>query len=226
MDVKLKEEKTSLELATILAKLEYSDEEGIGFRNISNENDQVVIGEALKKTPIFINLLNPISQEIEKKEEFVLSEIEFTIDLKHSILEVYSNHRDLKKLQIIFRSLAKDVMLISQLDFSIPQLMLALKENAKIVEIKKMCIKDFQYEPSIIGVYDATFYNPENAWLFLSKYITGINSATFYISNDDWDAMVTIRANGQIKFNNKSKNAISNCLELLKSLIIKSNYHA
>jgi len=224
--VKLKEEKTSLEMATLLAKLEYSDEEGIGFRNISNENDQVIVGEALKKTPIFINLLNPVSQEIEKKEEFVLSEIEFTIDLKYSILEVYSSHRDLKKLQIIFRSLAKDTISISQLDFSLSQLMFALKENAKIVEIRKMCIKDFQYEPGIIGTYDVTFYNPENAWLFLNRYQTGINSVTFYISNDEWEIMLTIRANGQIKFNNKSKNAISGCLELLKSLIIKSNYHA
>jgi hypothetical protein len=223
LGIELKENRTSVELASLLSKLEYSDEEGIGFKNVSTEDDYLIVGEALKKTPIYINLLNPITQEIEKKEEFVLSEIEFAIDLKHSILEAYSNHRDLKKLLLVFRSLAKDAVSISQLSFSIPQLMLALKDRVDRVEIKKMCIKDFQYEVGVTGTYDMIFYNSEIAWSLLEKYPNGISTVTFHISHMDLEMILSIGANGQVKFNNKSKNSISECLELLKSLITKPN---
>ena len=60
------------EVSTLLSRLEYTDKEGIGFKNISLEDEYIIVGEALKKVPIFINILNNNTQQVEKKEEFIL----------------------------------------------------------------------------------------------------------------------------------------------------------
>jgi hypothetical protein len=104
--------------------------------------------------------------------------------------------------------------------------MFGLKDKADNVEIKKMCIRDFQHSVGVTGTYDMVFQDTDIAWTFIEKYQTGINSITFQLSYGNWEAFLLIGSNGQIKFNNKSKNSMSECLELLKSLIIKSNYHA
>jgi hypothetical protein len=101
--------------------------------------------------------------------------------------------------------------------------MVALKEKVDSVEIKKMCIRDFQYEVGVSGTYDMIFYNSDIAWSLLEKYPNGINTISFYTLHMDLEMILSIGANGQVKFNNKSKHSIYECLDLLKSLITKPN---
>lgn len=221
--INLTDDNNFIGLTRLLSKLEYSDEEGIGFKNISQVSDKIIVGEALKKTPIFLNVLNANTQLVEKKEEFILSEIDFTIDLENKILEVYSNQQELKKLLLVFRRLAKDIIALRQLNFSISSLLLALKDITEILEVKRMLVRDFQHIEGVVGSYDMNFYNSDLAWGFLEKYPSQVYRITFYIAKDDWEGIAILETSGKMKFSSKSKSAMIKFLDLIKSLISNPN---
>lgn len=211
------------EISALLSQLEYTDKEGIGFKNISLENDDIIVGEALKKVPVFLNVLNLDTQQIEKKEEFILSEIDFTVDLANNILEVYSNQQELRKLLIVFRTLVKDFLTITQLSFSISSTLFAFKNLVNSVEVKKMLIKDFQHEDGVIGNYDARFYNTDVAWDFLEKHKDQVICTSFFAVSEEWEGIVTLDIAGKLKLNSKSKHSMTRLLDLLKPIISKNN---
>ncbi len=222
LGINLASDYKGVDLSTLLSELEYTDKEGIGFKNISLEDDYTIVGEALKKVPVFLNVLNADTQQIEKKEEFILSEIDFTVDLANNILEVYSNQQDLRKLLIVFRVLAKEFLMIKQLSFSISSTLFAYKNLVNSVEVKKMLIKDFQHLDGVIGNYDARFYNADLAWSFLEKYKDQIVCTSFFTVSEEWEGIVTIDVTGKLKLNSKSKHSMTRLLNLLKPIISKN----
>ena len=157
-----------------------------------------------------------------KKEEFILSEIDFTVDLANNILEVYSNQQDLRKLLIVFRTLAKDFLTIKQLSYSIFSTLFAFKKLVNSVNVKKMLIKDFQYEDGVVGNYDARFYTTDLAWSFLEKYKDQVTCTSFSVVDEEWEGIVTIDVTGKLKLNSKSKNSMTLLLNSLKPIISKS----
>lgn len=222
MKINLNQKIDSTRLIELFNKLEYTNEEGIGFKNISIENEKIIVGYALKNTPIYINILKMENQQIEKREEMILSEIEFAIDLEANVLEVYANQKDFKKLFIVFSTLLKDVFTITPLISSLSSTILSIQKKGVDITITKMIIKDFQYKEGISGTFDMCFYDYKLAWSFLEKYQTEINKISFNIAYEGWEGKGVLGTSGKLKFNSKPKSNIHHFLQLLKSTIVET----
>lgn len=219
MNLSFKPGKKPLDILNYMLKYEYDDNLGIGFKELSLEDDRYISGVVLKKTPIFIDTFDTNEGEIVKREEFILSEIEFVIDLAHNLIEIYANNKEIKKLLIVFSNTVGEFIKLEPVLFNCFKLLKIFNEHSDSCEISKLHIKEFKSEENVIGAYDIKFLVSDLAWKYVDRYESNLIRAVFSVSIDDSSSIINIFQNGKFKVNSKPKKENSKYIDLIKMYI-------
>lgn len=206
----------------LLHSHEYTEDTGIGFRELNIEENNSISGLVVKRTPIFINVFDAETQSIVEREEFIITEIDFVLDITNRLIEIYGSIKNVKKLMTTFLQTVGETIKLEQLNLKPSKMLEAFKEEVDSCEITKLHIKDFSSEKGVIGSYDIKSVNPDIAWRLVDEYKNDVVKATISVDEGSVEALIQIFQNGKFKVTTKPRNNADLILYTIKNLISKN----
>lgn len=203
----------------LLEKHEYTEDVGFGFKDLNIEENNRVSGVAVKRTPIFVNVFDENTQSFTEIEQFIISEIDFALDLNTNLIEIYAPVKDVKKVLITFTNTLSQYLTLEQISFNPSRILEFLKDETDSCEITKLHIKDFSSEKGVIGSYDIRSVDTELAWNLVDEYKNQIVKATVEVFENGVKGTLQIFQNGKFKITTKPKNNTDSILNPVKYLI-------
>lgn len=203
----------------LLSEKEYSENNGLGFKDINLEENNIISGVAVKRSPIFVNVFDDETKTFIEREDFIVTEIDFIIDLVHKLIEIYGVTKETKKLITVFSQTIGNLVNLEQINLSPSIILEDFNENSLSCEITKLQIKDFSSEKGVIGTYDIKSLENKLAWILVGQYKNDVVKATIMLDEDTFEAVVQIFHNGKFKIVTKPRNNSKLILEKIKKII-------
>jgi len=169
-----------------LSKLNYDNERGFGFREIT-VNSTTLNATLVKRTPIFIPEFDVKLSQIIRKEIYLFSEVDFSIDARYNLLEIFDTTKNVSKVRTTIRPLLNKNLRLSSVSFTPIEVITKLSKNALRLNIDGLSVNNFKYREGIVGRFEMKIENTELALDIIKKYSHDVTKATIRLTTDDFE---------------------------------------
>ncbi len=212
------DEKLYYELINQFEKTPYTPKTGSGFLIKNQEINSIQCYFILEK-PIYYTIYDVTNNTIKKEKSIKKDVVEFLIDKKNHLIEIYSNKQNSKRLINEIGKLCKFNLTISDIIFN-PKIIIKKFEDEKInFIIRSLKIRDFTIKKRIIGTYNIRSIENYEAKEIINESNHNISYFTVQMKIEKKFLTIGIYRSGTIRLFNKIED-IENSLEDLKKLII------
>ena len=166
--------------------LKYSEERGYGFRHV-DLSPQYLAATLVKRTPTLIPQLDAETGQVIKKEFFLFTEVEFAIDSKFHLIEIYGIAKNIPKLRASIMPLLPPNVELAPADLSPSAVIPKLLNYSHQISIEKLTVYNFQYRKGINGRFEMSIANSELARKIIDEYSHDVRKASIVISSEKFD---------------------------------------
>ena len=163
------------------------------------------------------------NEQIDTLEEVIVKKnivIPFSIDLKNSILEIWSNSTNVNKLILKLGIILNQKVVIEPIEVNLEKIIKKIDQNANI-KVGNVKIENYVMENDIIASCIFNLKNYNNPVDMLRKYFKNLIKLTLIIANSEDSITMIIHKNGSVVIY-KSREEISlETLEIIKDICIR-----
>lgn len=161
--------------------LSYDDKHGYGFKEISFVQDRVH-ATLVKRVPIFIYEFNSEKNQLEKKEIFLFTESDFSIDAQFQLLEIFDITKNISKVRSTLRPLLNKNLQISPISFPLNKTLKKLVASVTNYRIEGLSISNFRYKEGVVGRFDIQNTDSRFAMELVNQYLNDVTKINISIA--------------------------------------------
>lgn len=196
----------------------FDESHGYGFSDVEVEGN-ILTAKVLKRTSTFIQDYDESVKEIVKKQVYIFSDIQFSIDFEYSVLYVIGGTSQMNNVKSIFRKAFDFDYDLNQIELSPFGFYDLLKEKNVDFNIEQIIINRFNYNNGIVGRLNGHITDQTVGADLISEYKNDVIKISFGISIDDDDQLVMqVLPNASLKLLAEESN-LDYYLTYIKSLI-------
>jgi len=169
-----------------LSALNYNDDRGFGFREIDADST-TVSATLVKRTPTFIPEFDPYLNQIVRKEIYLFSEIDFSIDANYELLEIFDTLKNASKVRIALRPLLSKNIRLFSINLAPFEVIPKLSKDTQRLDIERLSVRNFKYAKGIVGRFDMKVENTELALDIMKKYSHEVTRASVKLTADGFE---------------------------------------
>jgi hypothetical protein len=166
-------------------ELQYSEEQGLGFRKVSLSSDYIS-ATLLKRTPTFISQYDAQTGQMIEREVFLYSEVGFGLDGEFQLLEVYGTAKDASKVRAALRLVLQPRSRLVPVNLAPADVILSLSQSSVRISVDRLTVANFQHSDGIIGRYDMRLTLPDLVTDIIEKYSHDVTKATISVVSSDF----------------------------------------
>ncbi len=212
------DEKLYYELINLFEKTPYNPKRRSGFL-IKNQEINSVQCYFIYEKPIFYTIYDVSNNSIKKEKSIRKDVVEFLIDKKNHLIEIYSNKQNSKRLLNEIGKLSKFSLAISDITFNPKQIIKKFEDEKINFVIRSLKIRDFIIKKRIIGTYYIRSIENNEAKEIINENNHNISYFGIQLKIEKKLLTIGIYRSGNLRLFNKIEN-IENSLEELKKLIL------
>lgn len=186
------------ELYFKFVELNFNEKLRYGFVNIEL-NNYVLSGILIKQIPTSISHFNAKTNSIEDEVIFIISTIEFRIDIQNNILEIFGSSKDASRLRSILRKHFKKSVSIKTIDLSPYKILTKLLSSNFNHSIKQLTINNFRYKDGAIGKYTANVTKNKLAYELINNYKLDVLKGIIEFNFNHQKIQIVLSNNGQLQ---------------------------
>lgn len=211
-------------LYEILNKHIFTEEKTEGYSDTVIESKEYLSGIIVNKVPTILNVFDTVTQSIIRKEELIITKINFSLDTQNNLFEIFtSSFREAKRAFNTINNTLKDELKVQQYDITIADTLLNIKQEFNDISFSKLNIKNFKIEEYAQGYFEIKNTDNDYAWSVIEQYKFDIVKTAIIINYDGVPYSLFISENGKIKVSSKNKGKTNAFFDLLKEQIFKIN---
>ena len=222
MKIEFADKPSAAKLLTRLSAELYDPLTGVGFKDLDLESSGYVSGYAAKRRPIFVKVFDVNEGKVVEREEFLLSESFFRLDLENGMAEIYAGPRDAKYAADVFVETVDNDVRLTPSSESVASLLQAMRSSRDSYEITALDISEFVAERGVIGNYSIRTIDAAKGWNFLDKYGPQIKGATVSRVDIGLQAVIHLLGSGRFRFSVRPKSSVSELASSIKSLVVET----
>ena len=163
-----------------VSALEFNEERGYGFKDISLEGTYLT-ATLFKRNPVFISDFDPLTLQITKRQIFLFEEIDFAMDGKREMLEVYGASKAIPKLRSTIATALPQNIREEAVDTAPWRFIPGLLAYGGDILIERLIIQNFRYREAGVGKYEISIDNQVTALQLLAEYEYNVTKARFQL---------------------------------------------
>lgn len=153
--------------------LSYDNKRGYGFKEISFVQDRL-LATLVKRVPIFIQEFNSEKNQLEKKEIFLFTESDFSIDAQFQLLEIFDTTKNISKVRSTLRHLLNKDIQVSPISFPPNKTLNKLVAGVTHFKIEGLSISNFRYKEGVVGRFDILNTDSRFAMELVNQYLNDV----------------------------------------------------
>jgi len=189
----------SEDIANVITSRKYTEETGFGFSHVE-VSENILTAKILKRTPTYIQDYNIESQEIVRKQIFLFSDIQFSIDFNYYILYVVGGVSQLNYIKSILKNILEVEYESQPIDINASKFYQILVEKHIPSSIEQITINKFNYNNGFVGRFAGQVTLQSVGAELVSEYRNDIIKISFKIEVEgEEDLLIQVFQNGSIK---------------------------
>ncbi len=203
-----------------MQKSVYSEEEGVGFKNVYLLNNYLT-GTVLSKVPSFIHEFDSKNRILRKKEIFFFIENDFAIDSKNQTLEFFCPNKEITRVKTALRSFLHEKSIISANIFP-HKILKELDERFDFLKVCSLTISHYRHSEKVIGRFTSRVAEYEEGVKLIAEYGDYISKVKFIFHLNDQQVEIDLSKSGRISIK-CSESIFDDTFQILKEAIKKNN---
>lgn len=177
---------------------------GYGFENVEL-NRNTIGGTLIKQSASSLKRFDPKTKTIITDTIYLISNIDFFIDIETNILEVLSNYEDSSKLRSSLRKHLDKHIAINLLDLSPHNVLAKLSSLNQSFSIKHLTICNFDFKDGAFGKYIAEISKNTIGYELVENYKFDVIKATIEMKYEDQDIQISFANFGLLQIDCKER---------------------
>lgn len=175
----------------------YSDEQGLGYRDVIH-TDSIVSATLQKKVPTYYNIWNEEIRQIERKIIQIIKEVQFEIDFNNELIIAEGTSTQLNLIKQSFRQLFWNEFVYEQINLLPVNYIQLFIDLGILTSIDEISINDFRYNSCMIGRYIAKPLEQNGIMDKLNENAVKIIQAKIRIWIQEEECTLSISSNSMI----------------------------
>jgi hypothetical protein len=198
----------------------YDSTTGVGFRDLDMEPDGQISGYSVKRRPILVRVFDIGENRVIEREELLLTECFFRLDMNLALVEIHKGPRDARFCVDVFSEALKDPVHLENTSETVSSILSAMRTADDPYEISRLEVTDFVAESGVIGKYAIRSIDAVKSWKFVEKYGNQIKGASVTLANGSLQAFIQIQGAGRFRLTTRPKSSTQEVAKVLKELVV------
>jgi hypothetical protein len=211
------------DLQNIRAKLletKYDEILGFGFTKVSGSSDYIN-ATLVKRTPTYIPEFEIETLQFIQKEIFLFNEIDFEIDFKFSILEIFGSTKIASKVLSALVPIIDKRIRINPIQFTPVAVAQRVIESGLLKNVERLVINNFEHMDGVIGRYDMKINDASLGVKIIKEYNDEISKLVLNVSTPEVDHIrLGISRNGTLNIRCEESFLSETLLRMKNSLFL------
>lgn len=197
----------------------YNNDSGLGYKDVGI-TASYINATLVRNMPTFILQPEPETNNVVEQEIILVNEIEFGLDFKFDLLDIYGAGKNIPKvLSAIFPVVGKNVTTDSLL-LSPVRMIKKISEQYEVV-VDRLVVNNFQLVEGIVGKYDMRIQDKKASSSIIKKYGADITKANILIKTDEYGIVkFGISSSGSISIKSEDE-VFFEVLDLIKTILFE-----
>lgn len=176
----------------------YQEGEPYGFRSIFNDGTRLY-ATLVQRRVTLVPRFDLETESLVDDEVYVYAEIDFSIDARHQLLEVFGPLRNAPKVSAAVRPELEEDVRLSRIHLVPSEVMARLKESGLEVAVTRLNIGQFRHDEGVVGRFNATSVTEAFVERVLGQYDESIGRVRFDLVTDGGTVDVILSMAGQLR---------------------------